>query len=88
MLKTRYSELTGRNLRVYGISTRYLKDFTTSERDILRGITRMPSADYRLTAENVVHEDTDESETVDEFDDDDFQDFVIVDKLDMEKYNK
>ena len=56
VLKARYAELTGQNLKIFGISTRYLKDFTTSERDILRGITRMPSAEFRMAKENVVFE--------------------------------
>ncbi len=90
VLKNRFSELTGQNLKIFGISTRYLKDFATSERDILRGITRMPSAEYRLTVENVVYEEPDESmkDSVLEDQDDDFEDFVIVDRIDLEKYNQ
>jgi hypothetical protein len=63
----------------------------TSERDFLRQISRMPSQEYRLWEENIVHEEGSTVSTVnkDAIDVDDYfyEDFVIIEKLDMKKYN-
>lgn len=54
VLKTRFNELLGGgNLPIFGISTKYLKDFTTSERDFLRKITRIPNDEYRMWEEDI-----------------------------------
>lgn len=57
VLKNQYSQLTKTNLKVFGVSTRYLKDFVTTERDLLRKITRMPNNEYRLWEENLLPEE-------------------------------
>lgn len=56
-MKTRFYEITQKNLKIFGVSTRYLKDFVTSERDQLRKISRMPSYEYRLWEEDIVKEE-------------------------------
>lgn len=50
-------EITQKNLILYGVSTRSLKDFLTSERDQLRQITKMPSMEYRLWEADLVKEE-------------------------------
>lgn len=75
---------------IYGVSTRTLKDFVTSERDILRQITKIPSRDYRLWKVDLKKEERKDPEE-DELDfenAEDFDDFVIVERVDMKKYNK
>lgn len=78
------------NLPIYGVSTRILKDFLTSERDQLRQITKMPGQEYRLWEIDVVKEERKSGANSLDFDhnDDFYDDFVIVDRLDMKKYNK
>jgi len=43
VLQKLFMEQTTKNLPIYGVSTRILKDFLTSEKDQLRQITRMPT---------------------------------------------
>ena len=77
---------------MYGVSTKSLKDFLTSEREQLRQITKMPSNEFRLWEVDIVPEERKSiagdgsSESV-EIDDDFFDDFVIVEKIDMKKKN-
>lgn len=78
---------------MFGVSTKSLKDFLTSERDQLRKISRMPNSEFRLWEENITKEerrspggsivanDLDASEM------DYYDDFVIVERLDMKKHN-
>ena len=77
---------------VYGVSTRTLKDFVTSEREILRQITKIPSKDFRLWEVDLKKEerkhDPTEEDLLDFDNAEDFDDFVIVDKPDVKKYNK
>lgn len=42
---------------IFGISTKYLKDFASSERDFLRKITRMPGDEYRMWEEDLSREE-------------------------------
>lgn len=51
-LERQYFDLTGANLKIFGISTKILKDYVTSERDYLRGISRMPGPEFRLWEED------------------------------------
>ena len=48
VLQREYLHKTTRNLPVYGVSTRSLRDFLTSERDQLRRITKIPSDEFRM----------------------------------------
>lgn len=73
-----------------GVSTKSLKEFVTSERDILRLMTRMPPKEFRLWEENIVQEEGEELEksSIENENDAEFYDgFVIVEKLNIEKYN-
>lgn len=93
VLKLRYYSLTQRNLKIYGLSTKSLKDYCTSERDQLRKISRMPTSEFRLWEEDIEKEERKSpggSIVLPEDEDDTgfYDDFVIVEKLDMKKYNK
>lgn len=94
VLKQRYYELTNKNLPIFGISTKSLKDFQTSERDWLRKITRMPHHEYRMWEEDIIKEERPASSGNGGGDGLDFEDslggyddFVIIERLDMKKYN-
>ena len=41
-------QLTENNLPIFGVSTRNLRDFVTSERDQLRQITKIPTEEFRM----------------------------------------
>jgi hypothetical protein len=47
-LQKRIFELTGKNLPVYGVSTRNLSDFSTTEKDIMRDFSKVPSKEFRM----------------------------------------
>ena len=72
-----------------GVSTRYLKDFVTTERDILRKITRMPNNTFRLWEENLLPEEGEGSSAGSvqqadiEEDEEFYEDFVIIEKIDV-----
>jgi hypothetical protein len=95
VLKHKYHELSeGKNLPIFGISTKYLKEYVTSERDILRKITRIPGDEFRLWEEDISpeeHSSISHNKTVNstlhddyQFDDDNlFNEFVIVERLDV-----
>lgn len=54
ILKHKYNEMThGKNLPIFGISTKYLKEYVTSERDVLRKISRIPSDEFRMWEEDI-----------------------------------
>ena len=79
---------------IYGMSTKYLRDFVTSEREYLRKITRMPNNEYRMWEEDQNKEESKQmnaSHSMDEVyidEDDIFNEFVIIDRPDVEKYNQ
>ena len=78
--------LTKRNLPVYGVSSKSLKDFLTSEKDQLRHITRMPSMEFRMWEIDLVPEKRPTKVEVggdQEFDDitgDLYDDFVLIER--------
>ena len=48
LLKIQYFEITKKNLPIYGVSSKSLKDYLTSEKDLMRGMSRTPSVKFRL----------------------------------------
>lgn len=56
VLKKRYHQQTQKNLKIFGVATKTLKDFVTSERDKLRRLSRLPNNDYRMWEEDIVKE--------------------------------
>lgn len=50
-----YLSLEKKNLPIYGLpKVKTLEDFTTTEKDLSRGISRMPLALARLTEEDIL----------------------------------
>jgi hypothetical protein len=47
VIKAIYADMKQKNLNIYGISTKFLKEYITSERDMLRKITRIPTDEFR-----------------------------------------
>lgn len=89
MIKKVYTSLLKKNLPVFGIESNNLKDYTTTDKDALLGISRMPLRRLRLPEERIL---TDyESSDDDEEDKELFDDFLIIDKdeaKDIDKYLK
>ena len=79
-MQKQYHETNKRNLPIYGVSTKSLKDFVTSARDQLRNITNMPSSEFRLWEVDIVKEDRNitEGEDFEVESDDAYESFVIV----------
>ena len=48
MLKIQYFEITKKNLPIYGVSSKSLRDYLTSDKDLMRGISRVPSVKFRM----------------------------------------
>lgn len=91
-LQTLYKQVMGTNLRIYGIGSKILKDFVSSERDYLRQISRMPGCEFRLRFDDDLLEmkkilsgplTTDGIEEDADF----YEDFIVLEKQDMKKYN-
>jgi hypothetical protein len=64
---------------VYGVSTKGLAEFVTSDKDILRGINRSPSEFYLLDDSGNSKRNDDEKLILEDQDLDDFFDFVMID---------
>lgn len=54
MLKQRFAEKTGENLPIFGIDKSHLTDFTTTEKDAKRGVSRFPPSQFRLRTEDLL----------------------------------
>lgn len=44
----------GQNLPIYGVKCKGLKDFTTSEKDLKKGINRVPLEMSRIREEDII----------------------------------
>jgi hypothetical protein len=55
-LKLAFTAKTKRNLPIYGIKIKDLREFTTTEKDLERGISRIPLMLSRLTDEDILDE--------------------------------
>jgi hypothetical protein len=54
ILKLRYLDLRKQNLPIFGISKPNLRDYTTTEKDMKRGQSRMPSPSLRMKDEDLL----------------------------------
>jgi hypothetical protein len=54
ILKHRFAEKMQENLPVFGIEKSSLSNFTTTEKDMKRGTSRFPPAQYRLKSEDIL----------------------------------
>ena len=67
-------------VNIYGVSSKSLASFVTSERDLVRGISRNPGAYFLLNNTKDL-----DGEDQDDFDMDDIDDFIIVEREDLHK---
>ena len=56
IIKRRYAEKFMENLPIYGIDKEKLVEFTTTEKDMKRMVTRFPPSQFRLAAEDIISE--------------------------------
>lgn len=54
ILKAHFAERNGINLPIFGIDKTNLSDFTTTERDKKRGLSRFPPVQFRMLGENLL----------------------------------
>lgn len=54
LLKHRYAEKRQENLPIFGIEKSHLTDFTTTEKDMKRMVSRFPPDQLRLTSEDII----------------------------------
>jgi len=80
-------------LPMFGVASQSLADYLTSEKDLARKICRMPTEEYIMQGE-AFGEPTEETKQEaggdnEDFEDDDFDDFVMLDKPEVQnsKYN-
>ncbi len=52
-LKTVYYETTNENLPVFGVPAGKLKDYSTSKKDMKRGVEIIPEETYRIRSEDI-----------------------------------
>lgn len=87
MIKKIYTSLAKKNLPIFGIDSNNLKDYTTTDKDALLGISRMPLRRFRIKDERIL---TDEDSSDDDEEDKElFNDFLIIEReeaKDIEKF--
>jgi hypothetical protein len=55
-LKLRFVEKHNHNLPIFGIEKPNLNDFTTTEKDMKRGVSRFPPSQMRIKSEDLISE--------------------------------
>lgn len=68
-----------KKVNIYGVSSKSLAPYLTSDKDIIRSINRMPASDFLLNNTEGLEKDGE----LDDMDMDDFDDFVVIDKEDL-----
>lgn len=48
ILRISYYKLTSKNLPIYGVKIKNLKEYTTSKSDLKKGIIKIPNEIYRI----------------------------------------
>jgi len=56
ILKHNFAERNGINLPIFGVQSANLSEFTTTEKDAKRGVSKFPPVQYRLREEDVLRE--------------------------------
>ena len=76
--------MTGKNLPVYGVSTKNLADFLTSEKDIMRNYSKIPPVEFRMWELDIDKSEHSQLESgqgdFDDLEGDFYDDFVIVER--------
>jgi len=92
ILVQQYEETTGQKVSVFGVSSAELGVYLTSEKDLARKVSRMPEEHFKLESRSSLYksqisgvsgDDADSWEEYEEL----FDDFVILDKDELEQYN-
>ena len=76
-------------MQVFGLSSATLEDYVTSEKDLQRRITNMPTADFLLSKRESMVLSQAQIDDNDEWGDDEdlYDDFVILERPNFDKYN-
>ena len=54
IIKRAYLEIFNKNLPVYGVPSKDLRDFTTTEKDLKKSVSRFPLPEMRLMGEDLL----------------------------------
>lgn len=54
VIKRAYIKIFNKNLAIYGVTTKDLKDFTTTEKDFKKSVSRFPLPEMRLQGEDLL----------------------------------
>lgn len=54
IIKRAYIKIFNKNLPIYGVTSKDLKDFTTTEKDLKKSVSRFPLPEMRLTGEDLL----------------------------------
>mmetsp|Transcript_16093 Transcript_16093/g.20422 ORF Transcript_16093/g.20422 Transcript_16093/m.20422 type:complete len:189 (-) Transcript_16093:1266-1832(-) len=89
VLATQYESNEGRTLQVFGLSSASLESYLTSERDLANKITRMPTKEFLLNRREtqILDREGGDTDAWDDMNDEIFDDFVVLEAPDLEKYN-
>lgn len=74
-------------MKVYGLGCVSLEDYLTTEKDMQRRISNLPSEDYLIGRKSTLVDSGTNDEEEWEDDDEMFDDFVVLDKPNFDKYN-
>ena len=68
-------------LNLYGVSSKNLTDYVTSEKDVIRHINRMPSSYFLM---NQKQRDSGSEKSMEELDFEDLDEFVLVEREELQ----
>jgi hypothetical protein len=54
VIKRAYIKLNNKNLTIYGVESKDLRDYTTTEKDFNKGLSRFPLSHQRITTEDLL----------------------------------
>jgi tRNA A-37 threonylcarbamoyl transferase component Bud32 len=85
MIKKVYTSLVKKNLPIFGVEFNNLKDFMTTDKDALLGISRMPLKRFRIKDERILTDE--DSSDEDEEEKELFNDFLIIDREEANNFS-
>jgi hypothetical protein len=89
VLVANYLAKTGKAIDIYGVNTGDLSVYLTTDRDLQRKQSRMPGQPYKLESRSSLYKSQVSGILgEEEWDEELFDDFVMIDKSDLEKYNE
>lgn len=57
VIKKAFIQIHNKNVPIYGVQSKDLKDFTTTEKDIKKGVSRFPLESMRVRSEDLMKVD-------------------------------